>query len=151
MTPHEQTDLFGQSIPLEQLELSGNLRLLADAERQLSSPLTFQEAGGILHEHRGRHPRDESCEFCVQDGFDALTRLRAKTAAPGVASVPDTSGASGEGNEPGPRAAAPPWTCVDCGHENPAGAIFCRGCASTQDDDREPKLAGRPRDDREAI
>lgn len=36
----------------------------------------------------------------------------------------------------------PPWTCVDCGHENPPGATFCRGCASTQDDDREPRLAG---------
>lgn len=32
------------------------------------------------------------------------------------------------------------WKCWDCGRINPAGAIFCRGCASTQDDDPEPHV-----------
>lgn len=76
---HEQTDLFGGTTPVEQLELSGNLRLLADAERELGASLSADEAGAILHEHRGKHGRDQRCHFCAEDGLEALTRLREKT------------------------------------------------------------------------
>ncbi len=30
------------------------------------------------------------------------------------------------------------WTCPDCQRENPPEAVFCRACASTLQDDREP-------------
>lgn len=72
MTPHEQLNITGGSVPLDELELTGHSLRLANAERDRKA----------AHE--------------------------------------------------------PPWTCEDCGHENPAEATFCRGCASTREDDREP-------------
>lgn len=57
---------------------------------------------------------------------------------------------TGSGNDqPPPRADGTPgasttagWTCWACGRQNAADTVFCRGCASTQEDDPEPSLAG---------
>lgn len=130
----DQLDVFGGAVPAEQLALTGHLAALAQAERELGGRLTADEAGAIIHERRGRHTRDDRCTFCGEDGREALIRLRAKTGS-GADQPTSTAGTTG-------ASTTPPWTCVDCGHENPPGAIFCRGCASTQDDDREPRLAG---------
>lgn len=61
MTAHEQTDMFGGSVPLDELELTGHLRALAQAERQTGGRLSADEAGALVHERRGKHSRDERC------------------------------------------------------------------------------------------
>lgn len=38
--------------------------------------LDDDEAGAILHERRGKHQRDERCEWCARDGRDVLKSLR---------------------------------------------------------------------------
>lgn len=78
MTAHEQADLFGGTTPLQELQLTGHTRALAEAERQLAGKLTPDEAGAIIHERRGKHHRDARCRFCTEDGTEALARLRAK-------------------------------------------------------------------------
>ncbi len=79
---HEQTDVFGGSVPLEELDLAGHSRALAEAERTLGRQLDADEAGALIHERRGKHHRDARCRWCGDDGFDALARLRAKAGTP---------------------------------------------------------------------
>lgn len=61
MTDEAQLRLDGEEVPLHDLDLSPNLRLLAERERQLVDPLTPMEAGAILHAHRGKHPESTPC------------------------------------------------------------------------------------------
>lgn len=77
-----QLGIFGGETPLDDLDLSPNLRLLAERERQLDSPLTPYEAGAILHAARGKHTELTRCEFCIPDGNEALKRLREKQGRP---------------------------------------------------------------------
>lgn len=124
MSAHEQTDVFGGSVPLEELDLAGHSRRLAVAERERGHALTAVEAGQLVHAARGKHPVDEVCAFCGEDGTAQLVTLAAHR---------------GRTKERERKAAEdPPWTCPDCQHENPAEATHCRGCGGWQDDDREP-------------
>lgn len=77
-----QLRLGGGETPLDDLDLSPNLRLLAERERKLDSPLTPYEAGAILHAARGKHSEVTTCSWCVPDGFEALKRLRAAQGRP---------------------------------------------------------------------
>lgn len=78
MAGDAQLRLDGTETPLDDLDLSPNLRLLAERERRLMTPLTPMEAGAILHAHRGRHAEINPCAWCHGDGFEALERLREK-------------------------------------------------------------------------
>lgn len=126
MTPHEQADIFGGSVPLDELELTGHSLHLAHAERDRGHKLNGTEAGQIIHAARGKHSLDETCTWCESDGTQALITLNTHRAR-----IAERARKAAE---------EPPWTCEDCRHENPAEATFCRGCASTRDDDREPRV-----------
>lgn len=76
MAGDAQLNLMGGETPLDDLDLSPNLRLLAERERRLMTPLTPMEAGAILHASRGKHDEHTPCQFCSGDGFEALERLR---------------------------------------------------------------------------
>lgn len=128
---HEQLDFTGGSVPLSDLDLAGHSLRLANAERERGHKLTGLEAGQLIHAARGKHTVDEICRFCAEDGTQQLITLNTHRAR--IAERERKAR-----NEP-------PWTCVDCQHENPPEATFCRGCASTQDDDREPAVT-RPDD-----
>lgn len=117
---HEQTDLFGGSVPLDELELTGHLRALAQAERELGGFISADEAGAIVHERRGKHPRDHRCQWCTADGQEALARLRA--------------------HKPAGEPLGPPWPCPDCGAQNAAGHVFCRRCGTASTHDQEPTV-----------
>lgn len=71
-----QLDLFGNATPVEELDWPPLVRLLAAAEGDLGAPLTDDEAGAIIHAKRGKHGSDARCDFCGQDGREALARLR---------------------------------------------------------------------------
>lgn len=127
----EQLDMLGGSIPLEELELRGHSAAIAAEEREQGQKLTADEAGALLHERRGKHPRDQRCHFCSQDGTAALITLntfRHKI------------------EERRQAATRPGWACEDCGRANPGDATFCRGCASLVDQDREPHVPDRAHD-----
>ena len=120
MTAHEQADIFGGSVPLDELELTGHLRALAEAERELGGFISADEAGAIIHARRDKHPRDARCQWCTPDGQEALIRLRAR--------------------KPADPPVGPPWACPECGRVNPAGTVFCRACGTASTDDREPRV-----------
>lgn len=130
MTPHEQLDLAGGSIPLEELELAGHSRRLAQEERELGRRLTATEAGQLVHAIRDKHPRGQTCRWCEEDGTQALITLN--THRHRIA------------ERERKNAEEQPWRCPDCGHENAAGRTFCGGCASSPLDDPEPTLEGTP-------
>lgn len=123
---HEQLDILGGSVPVDELELRGHSLRLANAERERGHKLDGTEAGQLIHAARGKHSVDEICQWCAEDGTPALIALnthRARIAERERKARND-----------------PPWRCVDCHRENPPEATFCRGCASTRDDDREPRV-----------
>lgn len=120
MTPHEQADIFGGSVPLDEFELTGHLRALAEAERELGGFISADEAGALIHARRDKHPRDARCHYCGADGQEALIRLRAR--------------------KPADPPVGPPWACQECGRVNPAGTVFCRACGTAVTDDPEPPV-----------
>lgn len=130
MTAHEQLDLTGGSIPLEELELAGHSRRLAQAEREQGQKLTADEAGALVHAARGKHDVDERCQWCQEDGTQALITLN--THRHRIA------------ERERKNAEEQPWRCPDCGHENAASRTLCGGCASSPLDDPEPTLEGTP-------
>lgn len=130
VTPHEQLDLEGGSIPLEELELAGHSRRLAEEERERGRRLTATEAGALVHAIRGKHPLGQTCNWCEEDGTQALITLNTHRHRIAERERRDAE-------EPG-------WTCSSCGFENSAGRILCGGCASSPLDDREPTLEGTP-------
>ncbi|HVM69555.1 MAG TPA: hypothetical protein VM204_06935 [Gaiellaceae bacterium] len=129
MSAHEQTDLFGGSIPLEELELTGHSRAIAQLERELGQRVTADEAGALVHERRGRHPRDQRCQWCSEDGTQALIQLNTHRHR-----IQERHAA----------ATRPGWTCAECGRDNPGDATtFCRGCAAIRGEDPEPHVPAR--------
>lgn len=73
----------------EQLSLTGDSVVTADDGQRLGAAqqavleelqefgrLDDDEAGAIVHEHRGKHGRDERCQWCTQDGRAVLASLR---------------------------------------------------------------------------
>lgn len=122
MTEHAQTSIFGDTIPLQELELTGHVRALADHERQTGQRLTADEAGALIHERRGKHTVDERCPWCTADGTAVLIQLNTFRAQQQAA------------RDPG-------WTCAECGHENPAEAlIYCRRCVAIKGEPPEPRV-----------
>lgn len=75
-----QIGLFGGETPVEELALGPVQKLLAKRERELEGldPLAADEAGAIVHAHRGKHSEDTQCAYCAVDGADALARLHAR-------------------------------------------------------------------------
>jgi hypothetical protein len=69
----------------EQLTITGDVAIvprLGPAQLEVLTALREHgnldddEAGAILHERRGKHQRDERCEWCARDGRDVLKSLR---------------------------------------------------------------------------
>lgn len=56
------------------------MRLL---NRHLPQGITGDEAGAAVHAQRGKHPADERCVFCGQDGKQVLRALARKGLATG--------------------------------------------------------------------
>jgi hypothetical protein len=76
----DQLDIFGRHTPVHEVDLSPGMAYVAREEREQGVRFTADEAGALLHERRGKHGRDERCEWCARDGADVLDRLRGRQA-----------------------------------------------------------------------
>lgn len=62
----DQTTLFGDDRP-DDLTLGSTQRAVVRAMRALDGPMNRAEIGAVVHDARGKHPIDETCEFCGVD------------------------------------------------------------------------------------
>jgi hypothetical protein len=127
----DQLDVFGGSVPVEELELRGHTARLAAAERERGHTLTADEAGALVHAAQGKHPDDARCSWCCPDGTSALIQLNTRRHQ-----LAEKARAARED---------PSWECLDCGHTNPASATaFCRACATVRGQQPEPRVSIDP-------
>ena len=73
MTAPIQPNLFGEI----DLKLGPRQQLVYDHIREHGS-LTDDEAGALIHESRGKHHRDQRCNWCTREGRQVLASLRGK-------------------------------------------------------------------------
>jgi hypothetical protein len=73
----EQLGLLGDSVPLEPPpRLGDRQQLVLAALRAHPDGLDGDEVGALVHEHRGKHPRDQRCDWCKREGGEVLRSLR---------------------------------------------------------------------------